>query len=71
MDKPVRASGVWLEALVIVVRHPAATVVPALFLGALTESPHQIPDPRSSLEVASAFVTVSSPSTSTWLTRSG
>jgi hypothetical protein len=59
MDKPVRASGVWLEALVIVVRHPAATVVPALFLGALTESPHLIPDPRSSLEVASAFVTES------------
>jgi hypothetical protein len=59
IDKPVRASALWREALAIVVRHPAAPVVPALFLGALTESPHLLPDHRSSLEVTSAFVTES------------
>ena len=46
----------WREALAIIVRHPLATVVPALFLGALTETPHLIPDSRSFLETTLAFV---------------
>jgi hypothetical protein len=47
---------VWREALTIIVRHPLATVVPALFLGALIETPHLIPDSRSFLETTLAFV---------------
>jgi hypothetical protein len=47
---------VWREALAIIVRHPLATVVPALFLGALTETPYLIPDNRSFLETTLAFV---------------
>jgi hypothetical protein len=50
MNEPVRASAVWREALAIVVRHPVATVAPALFLGPLTETPHLLPDHRFSLE---------------------
>ena len=46
----------WREVLAIVVRHPLATVVPALFLGALTETPYLIPDNRSFLETTLAFV---------------
>ena len=46
----------WREALAIIVRHPLATVVPALFLGALIETPHLIPDSRSFLETTLAFV---------------
>ena len=56
MNEPVRASAVWREALAIIVRHPVATVVPALFLGALTETPHLLPDNRSFLEMTLAFV---------------
>jgi hypothetical protein len=56
MDKLVRASAVWREALAIVVRHPVATVGPALFLAPLTESPHLLSEHRSTLEVASVFV---------------
>ena len=56
MNEPVRASAVWKEALAIIVRHPVATVVPALFLGVLTETPHLLPDHRSFLETALAFV---------------
>ena len=43
----------------IVLRHPAATVVPAVFLGALTESPYLLHENRSFLEALSAFVTES------------
>ena len=46
----------WREALAIIVRHPLATVVPALFLGALTETPHLIPDSRSFLETTLVFL---------------
>ena len=56
MNEPVRASAVWREALAIVVRHPVATVAPALFLAPLTESPHLLSEHRSYLEVASVFV---------------
>ena len=56
MNEPVRASAVWREVLAIIVRHPVATVVPALFLGALTETPHLLPDHRSFLEMTLAFV---------------
>jgi len=56
MNEPVRASAVWRGALAIVVRHPVATVAPALFLGPLTETPHLLPDHRFSLEVASVFI---------------
>jgi hypothetical protein len=55
MNEPVRASAVWREALAIVVRHPAATVAPALFLAPLIEAPHLLPH-RSFLEVTSVFV---------------
>ena len=46
----------WREALAIIIRHPLATVIPALFLGALTETPYLIPDNRSFLETTLAFV---------------
>lgn len=59
MKEQIRASAVWREALVIVLRHPVATVVPALFLGTLTEAPHLLPDHRSVLELLSAFLTES------------
>ena len=59
MNDPVRASAVWREAIAIVLRHPVATLVPALILAALTESPHLLPDHRSTFEVVSAFVTES------------
>jgi hypothetical protein len=36
MNEPVRASAVCREALPIVVRHPVATVAPALFLAPLS-----------------------------------
>lgn len=56
MKEPVRASAVWREALSIIVRHPVATVVPALFLGALTETPHLIPEHRTFPEMTLVFV---------------
>lgn len=56
MKEPVRASAVWREALAIIVRHPVATVVPALFLGALTETPHLIPEHRTFPEMTLVFV---------------
>src|SRR5215210_9510762 len=59
MKEQIRASAVWRQALVIVLRHPVATVVPALFLGALTEAPHLLPNHRSVLELLSAFLTES------------
>ncbi len=59
MNETVRASAVWREALAIVLRHPLATVAPAVLLGALTESPYLLPDNRSPVETVAAFVTES------------
>ena len=59
MNDPVRAWAVWREALAIVLRHPVATVAPALLLGALTESPYLLPADRPFLEHAGAFLTES------------
>ena len=59
MNEPVRAWAVWREALAIVLRHPVATVVPALLLGALTESPYLLPAHRPLPEHAGAFLTES------------
>jgi hypothetical protein len=59
MEKWVGASAVWREALAIVWRHPGATLVPALFLGALTEMPYLFPDSRSVLQGVLAFLTES------------
>src|SRR5688572_26218674 len=59
MNGPVRAWAVWREALAIVLRHPVATVAPALLLGALTESPYLLPADRPFLEHAGAFLTES------------
>ena len=56
MNDPVRASAVWREALEIIVRHPVATVAPALFLALLSEAPHLLPDNRSYLELALLFI---------------
>jgi len=56
MNDPVRASAVWREALAIIVRHPVATVAPALFLALLSEAPHLLPDNRSYLELALLFI---------------
>ena len=56
MNDPVRASAVWREALAIIVRHPVATVAPALILAPLSEAPHLIPDDRSYLELALLFI---------------
>lgn len=58
-DKRVSASAVWREALVIIRRHPIATVAPALLLGALTETPYLFPDSRSFLQSVLAFLTES------------
>jgi hypothetical protein len=33
MNRQILASAVWREVLAIVIRHPGATVAPALFLG--------------------------------------
>ena len=60
MDKRVStAPAVWRESLTIVWRHPVATLVPALFLGALTELPYLFPDSRSLLQGVLAFLTES------------
>ena len=59
MKEQVQASAVWREALAIVLRHPVATIAPAIILGALTETPYLLPDDRSLLEHASAFLTES------------
>jgi len=59
MNEEIRASAVWREALAIVLRHPVATLIPALFLGALTETPYLLPDQRYLLEAFSAFLTES------------
>ena len=59
IKEQIRASAVWREALVIVLCHPVATVVPALFLGALTETPHLLPDHGSVFEMLLAFLTES------------
>ena len=59
MNEPVRAWAVWREALAIVLRHPVATVAPALLLGALTESPYLLPADRPFHEHAGAFLTES------------
>jgi hypothetical protein len=56
MNDPVRASAVWREALAIIVRHPVATVAPALLLAPLSEAPHLLPDRRSYLELALLFI---------------
>lgn len=50
------AGAVWRDSLAIVWRHPVATVVPALFLGALTELPYLFPDSRSLLQGVLAFL---------------
>jgi hypothetical protein len=59
IGKRVSASAVWREALVIIRRHPIATVAPALLLGALMEIPYLFPDSRSVLQSVLAFLTES------------
>ena len=56
MNDPVRASAVWRAALAIVVRHPVATVAPALILAPLSEASHLLSDDRSNLELGLLFV---------------
>lgn len=56
MKVQVRASAVWRQSLAIIVRHPVATVAPALILAPLSEAPHLIPDDRSYLELALVFI---------------
>jgi uncharacterized protein YjeT (DUF2065 family) len=56
MSEQVRASAVWRESLAIIVRHPLATVAPALLLAPLSEAPHLLPDRRSYLELALVFI---------------
>ncbi len=56
MNEQVRASAVWRGALAIIVRHPLATVAPALLLAPLSETPHLLPDRRSYLELALLFI---------------
>jgi hypothetical protein len=52
----VQASVVWRASLAIIVRHPVATVAPALILAPLSEAPHLLPDDRSYLELALVFI---------------
>jgi hypothetical protein len=59
IGKRVSASAVWREALMIIRRHPIATVAPALLLGALMEIPYLFPDSRSILQSVLAFLTES------------
>jgi hypothetical protein len=59
VDKRVSASAVWRETLAIVYHHPMATVAPAVFLGALTETPYLFPDSRTVLQGVLAFLTES------------
>jgi hypothetical protein len=59
MDKLGGAPAVWREAFAIVRRHPVATIVPAIYLGALTEMPYLFPDSRSVLQGVLAFLTES------------
>jgi hypothetical protein len=47
------------EALAVLQRHPMATVAPAVFLGALTETPYLFPDSRSVIQDVLAFLTES------------
>ena len=56
MKVQVRASAVWRASLAIIVRHPVATVTPALILAPLSETPHLLPDDRSYLELALVFI---------------
>jgi hypothetical protein len=56
MSEQVRASAVWRESVAIIVRHPLATVAPALLLAPLSEAPHLLPDRRSYLELALLFI---------------
>ena len=56
MNESVRASAVWRAALAIVVRHPVATVAPALFLAPLSEAPHLLSDDRTYLDLAWLFI---------------
>jgi hypothetical protein len=70
MSEQVRASAVWRESVAIIVRHPLATVAPALLLAPLSEAPHLLPDRRSYLELALLFSSSRWLSTSTWRTRS-
>jgi len=59
ISERVSASAVWREALAVIYRHPMATVAPALFLGALTETPYLFPDSRSVFQGVLAFLTES------------
>ena len=59
MEERISAPAVWREALAIVRRHPMVTVAPALFLGALTETPYLFPDSQSVLQNVLAFLTES------------
>lgn len=59
MEERISAPAVWREALAIVRRHPMVTVAPALFLGALTETPYLFPDSESVLQNVLAFLTES------------
>ena len=56
MKVQVRASVVWRQSLAIIMRHPVATVTPALILAPLSEAPHLLPDDRSYLELALVFI---------------
>ena len=56
MKVQVQASVVWRASLAIIVRHPVATVAPALILAPLSEAPHLLPDDRSYLELALVFI---------------
>lgn len=56
MKVQVRASVVWRASLAIVVRHPVATVTPALILAPLSEAPHLLPENRSYLELGLVFI---------------
>jgi len=47
---------VWLEAGLLIRRHPVATLLPAAFLGMLIEVPYLLPDSRYVLQVILAYL---------------
>jgi hypothetical protein len=56
VDEQAVASAVWLEAGLLIRRHPVATLLPAAFLGMLIEVPYLLPDSRYVLQVILAYL---------------
>jgi len=56
VDERATALVVWQEAGALIRRHPAATLLPAAFLGMIIEVPYLLPDSRYVLQGILAFL---------------